>query len=83
MFKDTTTYNGDGELFYKQGRPKFRFKACVTLCLVTYRHNNSVAEFTEEFIKRSRSFMFSRRKNLHTEQNALNKIKMTERTLDW
>jgi hypothetical protein len=83
MFEDTTTYNDDGELFYKQGRPIFLFKACVTLCLVTYRHNNTVAEFTEEFIKRSSSFIFPRIKSLHTEDMALNEIKMTERTLDW
>jgi hypothetical protein len=79
---DTTTYNGDGKLFYKQGRPIF-FKACVTLCLVTYRRNNSVAEFTKEFIKRSGSFKFPRKKRLHTEDKALNQIKITERRQRW
>jgi hypothetical protein len=80
---DTTTYDDNGELFYKQGRPEFFFKACVTLCLVTYRLNNYVAEFTEEFIKRSRSFMFPSKKSLHAEDMALKEIKMNERIQGW
>jgi hypothetical protein len=78
MFEGTTAYNDDGELFYRQGRPEFRFKACVTLCLVTYRLNNSVAKFTEEYITRSRSSFFPGMKPLHNEEKVLNEIKMTE-----
>jgi hypothetical protein len=79
----TTVYDYDGQLFYKQGRPDFIAKACVTLCLVTYRHNNYVAVFTEEFIKRSNSFVFPMTKGEHSEVQVLNKIKMTEQTLHW
>jgi hypothetical protein len=83
MFEDTTPYIDDGELFYKQGRPEFLFKECVTLCLVTYRLNNSVAKFTEEFITRSRAYFFPGMKPLHTEEKALNEIKMIEWIHGW
>jgi hypothetical protein len=83
MLLDTTVYNDEGELFYKQGRPNFFSKACATLCLVTYRHKNSFAEFTEEFIRRSSSVMFPTMRSLHAEYLALIRIKMTENELDW
>jgi hypothetical protein len=83
MSEDTTTYDGDGELFYKQGRPEFPFKGCVTLCFVTYKYNNSVDEFTKKFITRSSFSRFFRKKSSHAEDKALNEIKMTERTHGW
>ncbi|XP_023706903.1 uncharacterized protein LOC111864106 [Cryptotermes secundus] len=80
MLQNTTTYNQNGELFYKQGRPHFFTKACVTLCLVRYKRNNAGAEFSVEFTKLSRAFQFPGKKSLHSEDMALSEIMRTEWT---
>jgi hypothetical protein len=83
MLQDTTTYNYNGELFFKQGRPHFFTKACVTLCLVKYKNKNSGVEFSEEFTKHSSSFQFSRMKSIHAEDMAISEVIKTEWTLGW
>lgn len=83
MLRNSTIYNRYGECFFRQGRPDFYMKQCVTFCVVVFQHNICKDQFCNEFVKRSIPLQFYTMKSLHAEDMALREIQLTERNENW